>query len=55
MIFGVLDELATAWLLSRDASSSGRGSPRGKKFDIVRAADWVGELVTHGLSRRSNA
>jgi len=55
MIFGVLDELATAWLLSRDASSSGRAAPRGKKFDIVRAADWVGELVTHGLSRRSDA
>jgi|SRR5688572_8104846 TetR/AcrR family fatty acid metabolism transcriptional regulator len=59
MIFGVLDELATAWLLSRDAGSSGRSSgraaPRGKKFDIVRAADWVGELVTHGLSRRSDS
>ena len=55
MIFGLLDELATAWLLSRDASSSGRGGQRGKKFDIVRAADWVGELVTHGLSRRSDA
>jgi TetR/AcrR family fatty acid metabolism transcriptional regulator len=55
MIFGVLDELATAWLLSRDAGSPGRAAPRGKKFDIVRAADWVGELVTHGLSRRSHA
>jgi TetR/AcrR family transcriptional regulator, fatty acid metabolism regulator protein len=54
MIFGVLDELAVAWLLSRDASS-GRGAPRGKKFDIVRAADWVGELVTNGLSRRSDS
>lgn len=53
MIFGVLDELATAWLLSRDVGSPGRAAPRGKKFDIVRAADWVGELVIHGLSRRS--
>jgi TetR/AcrR family fatty acid metabolism transcriptional regulator len=44
MIFGVLDELALAWLLQR-----------GEKFDIVRAADWVGALVTRGLAlpRRS--
>jgi len=39
MIFGILDELALAWLLQR-----------GEKFDIVRAADWVGALVTRGLS-----
>jgi TetR/AcrR family fatty acid metabolism transcriptional regulator len=44
MIFGILDELALAWLLQR-----------GEKFDIVRAADWVGALVTRGLERRSNA
>jgi TetR/AcrR family fatty acid metabolism transcriptional regulator len=44
MIFGILDELALAWLLQR-----------GEKFDIVRAADWVGTLVTQGLERRSNA
>ncbi len=44
MIFGILDELALAWLLQR-----------GEKFDIVRAADWVGGLVTQGLERRSNA
>ncbi len=44
MIFGILDELALAWLLQR-----------GEKFDIVRAADWVGALVTRGLTepRRS--
>jgi TetR/AcrR family fatty acid metabolism transcriptional regulator len=41
MIFGILDELALAWLLQR-----------GEKFDIVRAADWVGALVTRGLERR---
>jgi TetR/AcrR family transcriptional regulator, fatty acid metabolism regulator protein len=49
MIFGILDELALAWLLQR-----------GEKFDIVRAADWIGALVTRGLSQaaavqRSNA
>jgi TetR/AcrR family fatty acid metabolism transcriptional regulator len=44
MIFGILDELALAWLLQR-----------GEKFDIVRAADWVGAFVTQGLARRSNA
>ncbi len=49
MIFGILDELALAWLLQR-----------GEKFDIVRAADWVGGLLIHGLARgpglqRSNA
>lgn len=42
MIFGILDELALAWLLQR-----------GEKFDIVRAADWVGALVTRGLKKRS--
>jgi TetR/AcrR family fatty acid metabolism transcriptional regulator len=41
MIFGILDELALAWLLQR-----------GEKFDIVRAADWVGALVTRGLENR---
>jgi TetR/AcrR family fatty acid metabolism transcriptional regulator len=44
MVFGILDELALAWLLQR-----------GEKFDIVRAADWVGALVTRGLEARSNA
>lgn len=48
-IFGVLDELALSWLLQR-----------GEKFDIVRAADWVGGLLIHGLAggpglQRSNA
>jgi TetR/AcrR family transcriptional regulator, fatty acid metabolism regulator protein len=42
MIFGIIDELALAWLLGR-----------GEKFDIVRAADWVGALVMRGLERRS--
>ena len=43
MIFGIIDELAVAWLLGR-----------GEKFDIVRAADWVGALIMRGLERRSN-
>jgi len=42
MVFGLLDELALAWLLGR-----------GEKFDIVRAADWVGALILRGLERRS--
>lgn len=44
MLFGILDELALAWLLG------GR-----EKFDIVRAADWVGALTMRGLERRSNS
>jgi TetR/AcrR family fatty acid metabolism transcriptional regulator len=39
MIFGILDELALAWLLQR-----------GEKFDLVRAAEWVGALVVGGLA-----
>ena len=39
-IFGMLDELALAWLLGG-----------GEKFDIVRAADWIGSLLLDGLSR----
>jgi len=41
-IFGMLDELALAWLLGR-----------GEKFDIVRAAGSLGALVLRGLERRS--
>ena len=40
-IFGMLDELALAWLLGR-----------GEKFDILRAAGHVGSLVLEGLQRR---
>lgn len=43
MIFGILDELATAWLLDGERSSS-------KKFDIVRAAEWAIALITRGIS-----
>ena len=40
MIFGMLDELALSWVLAK------------KKFDIVRAADWVISLVTNGLGEK---
>src|ERR1041384_7414408 len=55
MIFGILDELALAWVLAKQplrAASPGNAGPapgtRPKKFDIVRAADWVVALVTGG-------
>lgn len=69
MIFGMLDELALAWLLGRaprrrgqkPAAALATGRDRGKMppapatdFDIVRAADWVAALVTTGLERRSS-
>jgi TetR/AcrR family transcriptional regulator, fatty acid metabolism regulator protein len=68
MIFGMLDEMALAWLLGRAPRRRGQklpaaaaaGKDRGKDaapasthFDIARAADWVGALVTTGLERRS--
>ena len=49
MIFGMLDELSLAWVLARQPISSPSPGARPKKFDIVRAADWVVALVTHGL------
>jgi len=42
-IFGICDELALAWLLGR-----------GEKFDIVRAADWVGAMTLSGLERSTS-
>ncbi len=75
MIFGMLDELVTSWVLSLDkpistvtpnkrdktpqaggaATDSNRvrqAAHRPKKFDIVRAAEWVVALVENGLTRR---
>jgi TetR/AcrR family transcriptional regulator, fatty acid metabolism regulator protein len=43
-IFGMLDELALAWVLGRD---------RPERFDIVHAADTVGAFVLRGLERRT--
>src|SRR4051812_23861092 len=55
MIFGMLDELALAWVLARQPSiSAGAPGTRPKKFDIVRAADWVVALVSNGLTRTSS-
>ncbi len=48
MIFGVLDELALAWVLAKAPFT---GGTRPKKFDIVRAADWVIKLVESGLAK----
>ncbi len=55
MIFGMLDELALAWVLGRTSGGAqitgGAPGSRPKKFDIVRAADWVVALVSGGLDR----
>jgi TetR/AcrR family transcriptional regulator, fatty acid metabolism regulator protein len=53
MIFGVLDELALAWVLAKQQPFAGGAGTRPKKFDIVRAADWVITLVTRGLKQES--
>jgi TetR/AcrR family transcriptional regulator, fatty acid metabolism regulator protein len=58
MIFGILDELALAWVLAKQplkAAGNAGTAPgtRPKKFDIVRAADWVVALVTSGLDKRA--
>ena len=64
MIFGMLDELALAWVLTLRSPAGGRHpvkssaisgptpGTRPKKFDIVRAADWVVAMVTGGLEQR---
>jgi TetR/AcrR family transcriptional regulator, fatty acid metabolism regulator protein len=54
MIFGVLDELALAWVLSRTTLPGGTPGTRPKKFDIVRAAEWVVALVTTGLVKKES-
>jgi len=61
MIFGIVDELALAWVLAKQPmraaapASAGISGPapgtRPKKFDIVRAADWVVAMVTGGLEQ----
>jgi TetR/AcrR family transcriptional regulator, fatty acid metabolism regulator protein len=53
MIFGMLDELALAWVLAKQPFGGGASGARPKKFDIVRAADWVITLVTRGLEKES--
>jgi TetR/AcrR family fatty acid metabolism transcriptional regulator len=56
MIFGMLDELALAWVLARQppraqAIAAPTPGTRPKKFDIVRAADWVVALLSSGLAK----
>jgi hypothetical protein len=58
MIFGMLDELALAWVLARQpikqsAISAPTPGTRPKKFDIVRAADWVVTMVFEGIAKES--
>ncbi len=55
MIFGVLDELALAWVLAKQPFGGGAAGARPKKFDIVRAADWVITLVTTGLETKKES
>src|SRR5512138_2287930 len=55
MIFGVLDELALAWVLAKQPFGGGAAGARPKKFDIVRAADWVITLVTTGLEAKKES
>ena len=55
MIFGVLDELALAWVLAKQPFDGGAAGARPKKFDIVRAADWVITLVTIGLEKHKES
>jgi TetR/AcrR family fatty acid metabolism transcriptional regulator len=53
MLFGMIDELALAWVLAKQPSiSAGGPGARPKKFDIVRAADWVHALFLSGLETR---
>jgi TetR/AcrR family fatty acid metabolism transcriptional regulator len=51
MIFGILDELVIAWVLAKAPLG---GGTRPKKFDIVRAADWVIKLVETGLTAKES-
>jgi TetR/AcrR family fatty acid metabolism transcriptional regulator len=50
MVFGILDEVVIAWVLAKAPFG---GGTRPKKFDIVRAADWVIKLVESGLQKES--
>ena len=54
MLFGVLDELALAWVLTRTQIQAGTAGTRPKKFDIVRGAEWVVALATNGLATKES-
>jgi TetR/AcrR family fatty acid metabolism transcriptional regulator len=51
MVFGILDELATAWLLGSERGGAERAKAKkpARSFDISGAADWVLALVCRGL------
>jgi TetR/AcrR family fatty acid metabolism transcriptional regulator len=51
MVFGILDEVVIAWVLAKAPFG---GGTRPKKFDIVRAADWVIKLVETGLQDKES-
>ena len=53
MIFGMLDELALAWVLTKQPLGGNAAGARPKKFDIVRAADWVMSLITSSATSSS--
>ncbi len=55
MLFGVLDELALAWVLNRTQIQAGAAGTRPKKFDIVRGAEWVVALATNGLATKESS
>jgi len=50
MIFGMLDELALAWVLTKQPLGGNAAGARPKKFDIVRAADWVITLISRDVA-----
>lgn len=51
MIFGMLDELALAWVLTKQPLGGNAAGARPKKFDIVRAADWVITLISRDVAK----
>ena len=54
MIFGMLDELALAWVLTKQPLGGNAAGARPKKFDIVRAADWVITLISRDVASKES-
>ena len=52
MIFGMLDEFALAWVLTKQPLGGNAAGARPKKFDIVRAADWVITLISRDVASK---
>jgi TetR/AcrR family fatty acid metabolism transcriptional regulator len=55
MIFGMVDELALAWVLTKQPLGGNAAGARPKKFDIVRAADWVITLISKDLESKNRS